>query len=196
MKLLLISDLECQALWDYYVPGRLDGYDAILSCGDLHAQYLSFLVTMGRAPVYYVHGNHDQTYDRHPPEGCECIEDRLVTVNGLRVLGLGGSARYSGGAHQYTEREMAWRIWKLRWALRRAGGVDIVLTHAPPKGFGDGEDPAHRGFDCFVDLIDRWQPRYFIHGHVHLNYGFHMPRILTRGNTAIINAYERYTLEL
>ena len=53
---------------------------------------------MGRARVLYVHGNHDQTYDRRPPEGCDCIEDKLVTVGGLRILGLGGTPVYSGGA--------------------------------------------------------------------------------------------------
>ena len=48
MKILIVSDEECPALWDYYVPGRLAGYDLILSCGDLNASYLSFLVTMAR----------------------------------------------------------------------------------------------------------------------------------------------------
>ena len=69
MKLLLISDKECPALWDYYQPGRLKGVDMILSCGDLNSKYLSFLVTMAGVPLIYVHGNHDKTYDAHPPEG-------------------------------------------------------------------------------------------------------------------------------
>ena len=196
MKLLLISDKESEYLWDYYQPGRLDGVDLILSCGDLHAQYLSFLVTMGGMPLLYVHGNHDKTYDRRPPEGCECIEDKLVTVKGLRILGLGGSAQYSGGPHQYTEQQMAWRIRRLWFQLRRAGGVDIVLTHSPAQDYGDGEDYAHRGFACLLNLIDRYQPKYLIHGHVHANYGFRTPRLLKRGETTIINAYERYMLEL
>ena len=51
MKLLLLSDKESPSLWDYYQPGRLDGIDLILSCGDLKSNYLSFLVTMGRAPL-------------------------------------------------------------------------------------------------------------------------------------------------
>ena len=78
MKILLVSDEECLYLWDYYRPGRLDGIDLILSCGDLNAEYLSFLVTMGRAPVLYVHGNHDGGYDKHPPEGCTYI---IITSN-------------------------------------------------------------------------------------------------------------------
>ena len=135
MKLLLLSDMESPYLWDYYRPGRLSEYDLMLSCGDLKASYLSFLVTMGRARLLYVHGNHDTTYKTKPPEGCECIEDKLVVVNGLRILGLGGSLMYNGGSHQYTERQMRLRLWRAGWAVRRAGGVDIVLTHAPPRGY-------------------------------------------------------------
>ncbi len=194
MKVLLLSDVESPYFWDYYEPGRLDGVDLILSCGDLSSKYLTFLVTMGRAPLLYVHGNHDKTYDLHPPEGCDCVEDKLVTVKGLRILGLGGSILYSGGPHQYTERQMAWRIRKLWFQIKRAGGVDIVMTHSPAQGLGD--DYAHRGFACLVKLLDQYKPRYLVHGHVHVNYGHDRPRILHRGETTIINAYERYMLEL
>lgn len=196
MKLLLLADVESPYLWDHYRPGRLDDVDLILSCGDLNAQYLSFLVTMGRAPLLYVHGNHDTTYAEHPPEGCDCIEDKLVTVGGLRILGLGGSIYYSGGANQYTERQMARRIRRLRWRIWRAGGVDIVLTHSPAQGYGDGGDYAHRGFACFLDLIDRYHPRYLVHGHVHTSYVPNLSRVSERNGTTIINACERYTLEL
>ena len=53
MKILALSDEECPALWEYYTPGKLDGYDLILACGDLNANYLSFVVTMARCPVLY-----------------------------------------------------------------------------------------------------------------------------------------------
>ena len=183
MKLLLISDKECPALWDYYRPGRLDGVDMILSCGDLSSKYLSFLVTMGGVPLIYVHGNHDMTYDQHPP------------VKGLRILGLGGSYLYSGGPHQYTERQMEARIQRLRFRLWRSGGVDIVLAHSPILGYGDGEDYAHQGFSSLLRLVDKYQPKYLIHGHVHANYGADLPRVLRRGETTIINAYERFLLD-
>ncbi|MBR2481480.1 MAG: metallophosphoesterase [Oscillospiraceae bacterium] len=196
MKLLLLSDRESPYLWDYYQPGRLKEYDLMISCGDLKASYLSFLVTMGRAPLLYIHGNHDGHYKKDPPEGCDCIEDKIYQYKGLRILGLGGCPLYNGGAHQYSERAMKWRIRKLGWKLKRAGGVDIVISHAAPAGYGDADDYAHRGFACFVDLIDRWQPAYWIHGHVHKEYGRDIPRELQRGNTRIINAYERYSIEI
>ena len=196
MKILVISDEECPALWEYYVPGRLDGFDLIISCGDLKAEYLSFLVTMGRSPLLYVHGNHDTHYQSAPPDGCDCIDDCLVTYNGVRILGLGGCRRYHQGAHQYTEKEMRRRIRRLRFALWRSKGVDIVVTHAPPHGLGDDNDPAHWGFEALVELLDKYQPQYLLHGHVHSNYSQNRSRFNTRGNSTIINAYERFVLEL
>lgn len=193
MKLLVLSDTEDPYLWDYYTSGKLDGYDLILSAGDLDASYLSFLVTMAHVPVLYIHGNHDDRYDRCPPEGCDCIEDTLLVYRGLRILGLGGCARYKDGPYQYTERQMQRRIAKLYWKLRRAGGVDLVLTHAAPEGYGDLDDYAHRGFRCFLQLIERYRPRWFVHGHTHLNYG--ASRLSRYGDTEIVNAWQRYVID-
>ena len=194
MKILVLSDVEDPFLWDYYVPGRLNEYDLILSAGDLKAEYLRFLVTMARVPVLYVHGNHDTSYEVDPPEGCDCIENRLIDYKGLRILGLGGCPRYKNAKHQYTEQQMTRSIRKLRHALKKAGGVDIVLTHAAPKGCEDLEDYAHRGFDCFLSLIGQWKPKFLVHGHVHLNYG--AERLHRIGDTRVINAYQKYVIEI
>jgi len=196
MKILLIADEESAYLWDHYQPGRLDGFDLILSCGDLKQEYLEFLVTMSGRDLYYVPGNHDGGYEKFPPEGCVCADDRLITVNGLRILGLGGCIRYNQGPYQYTDQEMARRVHRLRGALKRAGGVDIVITHAPPRGYGDAEDNAHRGFGAFVQLMDEYHPRYLIHGHVHPSYGNHLPRQIQYGETTVFNAVGWHTLEI
>ena len=196
MKILVVSDEESPALWDHYQEGKLKEYDLILSCGDLKAEYLSFLVTMARCPVLYVHGNHDTNYSRKPPLGCDCIEDKLVVYNGIRILGLGGCRKYHNGAHQYSEKEMRRRIRKLRFTLWRAGGVDIVVTHAPALGLGDGDDIAHRGFEAFLELLNKYEPAYMLHGHMHLNYGQDKTRVRHYGKTQVINATERYVLEV
>lgn len=196
MKILTVSDEECAALWDYYVPGRLKGYDLILSCGDLKAEYLSFLVTMGKAPVLYVAGNHDTGYEKNPPEGCDCIDDHFVIYNGIRILGLGGCRKYHPGPHQYTEKQMRRRIRRLKYQLWRNKGVDIVVTHAAPEGLGDAEDPAHWGFASLRELLDRYHPTYLVHGHVHMTYGNEIPRELEYNGTRVINAYERYVIEI
>ena len=57
MKILCLADEECLAFWDMYRPGCLKEYDLILAAGDLNSSYLSFIVTMARAPVLYTEGN-------------------------------------------------------------------------------------------------------------------------------------------
>ena len=169
MKLLVISDAPDPGLWDYFSKEKLRGADAIISCGDLPSNYLTFLVTMANRPLFYVHGNHDVRYETIPPEGCDCIDGAVVEFKGYRILGLGGCMRYNSGGHQYTERQMKRRIARLRGQLKR-GGVDILVTHAPAEGLGDMDDPCHRGFACFRALMDEYKPLYHLHGHVHLQY--------------------------
>ena len=88
------------------------------------------------------------------------------------------------------------RISKLRFPLWRCKGVDIVVTHAPPEGLGDGEDPAHHGFAALREFLDRYHPGYLVHGHVHLRYDSSLQRVRDYGGTTLINAYERHILEL
>ena len=187
MKILAVADEESRYYYTYYQPGRLREFDLILACGDLKPAYLEFLVTMADCPLYYVHGNHDGRFDREP-EGCVCIDDRIEVFRGVRILGLGGSYRYRDGKYMFTERQMRRRIARLYYKIRRAGGVDIVVTHAPARHLGDQEDLAHRGFSCFTWLIDRFHPKYLVHGHVHRNYGYNIPRRIDRDDTVILNA--------
>ena len=196
MKILAISDEECPALWEYYPQGKLKDYDLILSCGDLNSKYLSFLVTIARCPLLYVVGNHDLRYTIAPPEGCDPIDDHFVVYNGVRILGLGGCRRYNSAANQFTEAQMRRRIRKLRFQLWRNKGVDIVVTHAAPEGLGDAEDPCHQGFVAFRNLLDKYHPQYLVHGHIHVTYGQNMPREIDYNGTKIINAYERYVIEI
>lgn len=196
MKILAVSDEEVKSLYDYYRPGVLTGYDLILSCGDLKRKYLEFLVTMSNTQLVYVRGNHDDRMLQDPPQGCICADGDLVTVKGLRILGLGGAYKYRPGENLYTEAQMEKRARKLRFKLWRAGGVDIILTHAPPRDLGDMDDLAHRGFQVFRELIEKYEPEYLVHGHVHLNYGHNIPRRIRYRRTDIINAYEKFEIEL
>ena len=192
MNILALADTESKALWDFYDSNRITDTDLILSCGDLNPEYLSFLVTCTNLPLLYVHGNHDEHY-RKEPDGCICIDDRIYVQDGIRILGLGGSIRYRDGKYMYSEKEMQRRIHALSRQLHRYGGFDILLTHSPALGLGDWEGPAHRGFECFISLMDKYKPKYMVHGHVHMTYGVNIPRRLPHGGTTIINAYEKYS---
>ena len=198
MKILVLSDIESKYLWDYYEKEKLEGYDLILSCGDLKPQYLSFLASFTKAPVLYVRGNHDDCYKDTPPEGCICIEDKIFVYEGVRILGLGGSVRYKKGINQYTQIEMRHRIKRLWFQLMRNKGFDILLTHSPAAGINDGMDNVHKGFYAFIDLIEKYKPKYFIHGHIHKDYqsNFVREQKYKDTDTVIVNGYDRYELEI
>ena len=125
------------------------------------------------------------------------MDDSVYVWKGLRIMGLGGCYRYNReDTYQYTEAAMRRRARKLWFRAHKAGGIDILLTHAPASGLNDGTDRAHTGFECFNDIMDEYQPGWFVHGHVHLNYDPKLPRVCTRGATTVINATERYVFEV
>lgn len=198
VKILAISDVPSKALWDFDTRARLEGIDLILSCGDLPKKYLEYLTNFTAAPILYVHGNHDGSYQTQgEPGGCICVDDQVYTWKGLRIMGLGGCQRYNReDTYQYTENAMRRRVRKLEHQAHKKGGIDLLLTHAPAGGLNDGDDRAHKGFECFNEILDEYQPKWFVHGHMHLNYDAKLPRVCTRGNTTVINATERYVFEI
>ncbi len=196
INILVLADHESKYLYDYYEPAKLEGIDLIISCGDLEAGYLTFFATLCHVPVLYVRGNHDKSYEYKPPEGCICIEDDIFVYKGIRILGLGGSMEYiPGSINQYSERQMRWRVKKLQWKLWKNRGFDILVSHAPAYKVNDMEDLPHRGFACFRTLMERYEPKLFVHGHVHATYGTGFKRKDVYGKTTVINAYEYYVVE-
>ena len=196
MNILVLADHESKILYDYYDPNRMKDIALIISCGDLEPEYLSFFATMCPVPVLYVRGNHDNKYERRPPEGCICIEDDIYVYKGIRIMGLGGSMRYLPDAdNQYTERQMRARIRKMFFKLWRRKGFDILVAHAPAFHVNDMEDLPHRGFAAFCGLMEKYKPKYFLHGHVHASYGGSFKRKDTYCETTIINAYDFYVIE-
>jgi Icc-related predicted phosphoesterase len=182
--------------------------DVIVGCGDLPFDYLENLVSRTDRPLLYVPGNHDPDLSPRDawlplqfdssgpgPAGCENVDGRVVEAGGLRICGLGGSIRYRAGPNQYTQSEMRLRALRLELRVRlRRIRVDVVLSHSPPHGCGDGDDPAHRGFAALNGLVRRLAPRVLIHGHVP-RYGPGRPD-LRLGPTLIVDAIPYRLLEL
>jgi len=223
MKILVVSDHQEPILYDFFEEERWKDIDFTISCGDLPPEFLSFLVTVLKGPLFYVRGNHDTVYRQRPPEGCTSIEGRLTVYNGLRILGFEGSIYYGGNELQYTERQMHWKVIKTIPQIWKSGGVDIFVTHAPPLmcignsqdqckspvGSGkqcpenkpllceESKDPAHRGFKVFRDFDLKYKPKFHLHGHTHLGYlNRRSNRIKILGDTKVIDCYGYYILEV
>ncbi len=209
MKILTISDRVDELLYSPAIKHLFGDVDLVLSCGDLPYYYLEFIVSMLGGPLFYVIGNHAnevrQLYAPKEewvyPAGCENIDGRLVRYRGLLIAGLEGSMRYNNNPYfQYTEREMAWKVWQLApWLvlnkLLHGRYLDILISHAPPAGIHDRPDLCHRGFRALVTLMDRFRPRYLLHGHVHIYYPLGAVETVYR-HTRVINTYGYRTLEI
>jgi calcineurin-like phosphoesterase family protein len=189
----------------------------IVACGDLPFEYLGQLMNALNVPLVFVPGNHDPDISgyrtsraglplraglpaRLPwPDGAISAEQRVVDAAGLRLAGLGGCRRYSTGPNQYTEWQQARRAHALAsrawWRHARDGrGVDVLLTHAPPEGVGDGADPPHRGFRALHRLTHRLQPVVLLHGHVHPHGAAAGEHRL--GRTVVHNVVGRHLIEI
>ena len=128
----------------------------------------------------------------------------------VRILGLGGSMRYKDEASDmYTEHEMEARVKRAERDIRKhrltdsllsiirqdskgedekgQSGFDILLTHAPCRGYGDMEDLPHMGFECFNDLLNKYSPQLHCYGHVHREYGLIERTIRHPSGTLLIN---------
>lgn len=207
MKILTLSDVVDDRVYSPAIRDRFGDVDLVVSCGDLPFEYLEYVVTMLGKPLFFVLGNHAQALIRAhdgsiktEPEGCVNLHRRLVVYKGLRLAGLEGSMRYRPGDHQFTQLQMymlaarmASKLWSHR--VRTGHGLDILVTHAAPKGIHDAEDLCHQGFDAFLWLMDTFKPRYLIHGHIHL-YRQDAPRVTRYGDTLVVNTYGYQVIDI
>jgi predicted phosphodiesterase len=221
MRILAIADEPARELSESFDPDRWRnaGIDLVVSCGDLGTDYIAFVADAIRVPLAYIHGNHDARWDNEP--GGEDLDGRVFCWMGVRILGLPGSFAYNGGEYQYSEAETRWRILRATPTVLLRGGVDVIVSHAPPRfcefayrlckspvGTGrlcpyrsthdsplvcqDAADLPHRGFVAYRALIERFKPKVFLHGHVHRSFGAGK-RELTLGTTRVIDAF-RYVI--
>jgi Icc-related predicted phosphoesterase len=198
---MAVSDRIVDQLYSSTIHDRFADVDLLIGCGDLPYYYLDYLVSAMNRPLLYVRGNHDigpqYTADGRVlydvPGGLD-VHGRVVEREGLLIAGLEGSMRYKPNApHMYTDKEMSWSVYRLMpqlmWNAARYGRyLDILITHSPPFGIHDGQDLAHQGFKAFRSFIQRFRPRYLLHGHIHV-YRQDIPRVTRIGDTTVINVY-------
>jgi Icc-related predicted phosphoesterase len=211
MKILALSDQVVEHLYSPLIKERFGDVDMVVGCGDLPNYYLDYIVSMLNVPLALVPGNHDLPMTSPNAEQAPgsaggarwsaSIDGRVVEEQSLLLAGLGGSIRYRpDGVHQYTQAEMRGRVLRmapcLYWnRLRHGRFLDILVTHAPPQGIHDAEDPAHVGFKVFNSFIAHFRPRYLLHGHSHV---YRRCDITTSqvGGTTIINVYPYRVIEV
>lgn len=208
MKILAIADAVSPVIYSENFPGNLPPFDLVLSAGDMPGHVLDYLATKLTVQPVFVLGNHGNGWLRDPftgertlPGGCINAHGRVVEVGGLLIAGIEGSPRYRPGPHQYSEFQLscmcaALTPQLLRNRLTRGRAVDVLLTHAAPKGPHEGKDFPHRGVGAFNRFAERWKPKLHVHGHVHLSGANAKREYTTAGGVRVVNAFEFTLIDL
>lgn len=199
MRILVLSDRVDPRIYSSFCKERFGDVACVVSCGDLPEHYLDFVVSTLNVPLFFVHGNHDAPQEA-PLAGGTNLDERVVHHRGVILAGLEGCHWYNGHVHQYTEREMRWKYFRLLphlyWAKLKYGRyLDILVTHAPPRGVHEGKDLPHRGFSTFNFILKRYRPKYHLHGHVHL-YEANQNPTEKLFDTWVVNCYGYQVIEI
>jgi Icc-related predicted phosphoesterase len=219
VKFLCVSDHIDPLVYSPNIKNRFRDIDAVIGAGDLPLYYYDYIVSNLNKPLVFVFGNHhlknihlykkrygsfrdemDSRYDDLPRSGGIYINQRVKNIKNCLVAGLGGTPWYNGEPNQFSEFNMYMKtltlIPHLIWnRLFHGRFLDILVTHAPPLGIGDGEDRCHRGFKAFLWFIRVFKPRFLLHGHVHL-YDHNAHRTHRYHETTVVNVYNHYVLEI
>ena len=219
MKILCVADHRSPLVYSTGIKERFKDVDLILGAGDLPMDYYGYIVSSLNKKLFFVFGNHNlKHYNRfkgtntpyaqepnplsHHSFGSIFVSGKVIKEkkSGLIIAGMGGSIDYNHGENQYTDIQMYLKLFRLIprliWNRIFYGRyLDIFLTHSPPRGLNDREDPCHKGFKSFLWFMDKFKPDFLIHGHIHL-YDRNEKRDIQYKNTKIINVYDYYLLNL
>ena len=206
MRILLATDLHGSAHAANSIEQKVEELspDLFVACGDItHFGDSSFdLNFLREIPVktFAVLGNCD------PPELVERLEEMGVNIHGKKVefggqkfVGLGGSNPTPFDTlFEIPEEEIA----RILEPLMEPGV--ILVSHPPPFGFLDSTwQGEHVGSHALLDIVNRFQPRLVLTGHIHESRGIVEgpvtvvnPGPASRGNLALIEIDGMVTAKL
>lgn len=178
MKLVFLSDTHS-------LHGRVDvpEGDILIHTGDLCGRsdlenVNRFAMWLKRQPHKHkvvIAGNHDWPFQRmrQIPEGmirdagAHYLEDSMVEIGGLKIYGTPWQPAFGNWAFNLPENSpQLLRKWQMIPA-----GIDVLLTHCPPRGIRDFEGHSLGCMMLRAEVLERIKPRVHAFGHIHQGYG-------------------------
>ncbi len=136
----------------------------------LDSDFRRWLRGLPARQVVYVAGNHDWIFQEKPhlrPRDLPAVylQDEALEWEGLKIWGTPWQPRFCNWAFNLDEPDL-----EAKWALIPAG-TDILVTHGPPFGYGDGvpdrKGVRHEGSPSLLRRIEQVRPRLVVFGHIH-----------------------------
>jgi len=120
-----------------------------------------------------VAGNHDWCFARTPDSARALLGDETIylqdtgcVIDGVRIWGSPWQPEFCDWAFNLPRGPMLAE----RWALI-PDDTDVLITHGPPKGFGDWTQADRAGCSDLLDAVRRVRPALHLYGHIHQDGG-------------------------
>lgn len=196
LRFVCLSDLHGK-----YDRLQVPNGDLLIVSGDLLdvespipqiTQLRSFNTWLGHLPHEHkivIAGNHDKCCEELQKEEVQKIlhnsiylQDSIANVKGLKIYGspysIIGDSDNRAFQHPRGAEELK-RTWE-----KIPSGLDVLITHTPPKGFHDeGEGCQH-----LIEAVMEKKPLYHIFGHYHTEHGVSVYYHENMRKTTFINA--------
>lgn len=155
-------------------------------------EFGKWLATLPYRHRIVVAGNHDWPFERTPRKAraalrsATYLQDKGVEIDGVRFWGSPWQPVFYNWAFNLP------RGPKLaeKWALI-PDGTDVVITHGPPRGYGDQclSNGFNAGCDDLLVALERCGARLHVAGHIHEGYGVrnHGPMTIVNASTCNLN---------
>ena len=167
----------------YHAKLKVPDADILIHAGDLTGRgtrpqvqaALAWLKALPHRHKVLVAGNHDFLFEDEAPvaeamtkeAGLIYLRDSEVMLEGVRIWGSPWQPRFFDWAFNLDRGEPLAAKWRLIPA-----GVDVLVTHGPPAGYGDRCDDGRRvGCEDLLKALERVKPRVNLFGHIHEDRG-------------------------
>lgn len=197
MRLVLMADTHT---FQADLEGKVPAGDLLIHAGDLGragdaaelAEVAAWLRALPHPHKVVVPGNHDALFEDDPGQarelfrGLSVLIDEEITVGGLRVYGSPWTPRYHSWSFMKERGPPMASIW-----ARIPYGVDVLVTHGPPRGVLDDASAYRGGTWAGPDLagceelarrVELVRPRVHAFGHIHGQQG-----VVERQGTRFVN---------
>jgi hypothetical protein len=195
LKALVVSDIHYNHRFITWFKAECTNYDLVLLGGDIvmwadREFFTSFYESLAnsKCPIYYVRGNQDPPDTMVNQDSVICVEGRVVTHQGLRIAGLGGSNPTPFNTpYELSDEEAEERLKAL------TSPIDILISHTPPYGTRC-DRPAnreHAGSLPVRRFVERVRPRLVVCGHIHESRAIDYvgPTLILNPGAAVNNNY-------
>lgn len=195
MKIVLISDTHT-----FHEQVKLPEGDVLVHAGDMALEgsvrevqaCLDWLNAQPHKHVVAIAGNHDWAFQKQPEQlklgRIDYLENSSVNIEGKCFYGSPVQPEFCDWAFNVARGAAIKRFWDM---IPDAGLVDVLITHGPPMGFLDYQNPKwgnrHLGCEDLARQVEISRPSVHVFGHIHGGYGDRLYKDTHFFNASVVN---------